>query len=183
MFLIVGLGNPGRKYQMTRHNIGVAIADILRSKISGKWKTDKKLNALVSKLPAQNAILIFPQTFMNASGIAVQKAMQKYKILTENVWVICDDVNLEVGYIRVRRGGESGGHNGLKSLIANVGADFWRIRVGVGICANKDLEQFVLEKFSKDEWDKFKIIIDKLVTKLVKWIDSKEIKEITWDLN
>ncbi|MBC8312666.1 MAG: aminoacyl-tRNA hydrolase [Candidatus Cloacimonetes bacterium] len=150
--LIVGLGNPGNEYENTRHNIGFAVVRKLCDKIhSQKFKRKRKY--YISK--KNEWIFLLPNTFMNLSGIAVKKAMKKYKINTKNLLVISDDVNLPVGKMRIRKSGGDGNHNGLKSIIAEIQAeDFPRLRIGIGIenlSSEISLTEFVLSKFTDEE--------------------------------
>jgi len=130
--LIIGLGNPGRQYEQTRHNAGFMAADFLAGP-AAVWKKEK--NALVTKMtPAgsQTILIAKPQTYMNDSGIAVRDLMAFYKIPLENLIVIHDDMDLPIGTMRQKVGGGSAGHNGIKSIDANVGNGYMRIRLGIG---------------------------------------------------
>lgn len=148
--LIVGLGNPGAQYSRTRHNVGfVAIDKLAESKAQNiTWKKEK--NALTTKI--DNMIFAKPQTFMNLSGLAVQALMTFYKIPLENIVVIHDDVDLNLGDVREKVGGGSAGHNGIKSIDAAVGSEYHRIRIGVGRGVQPiDTADWVLGRFSSDE--------------------------------
>jgi PTH1 family peptidyl-tRNA hydrolase len=164
MKLIVGLGNPGNKYESTRHNAGFMVIDELAKKLGVELSLERKLKAeLAITLRAETLILAKPATYMNLSGASVQKIAQFYKVKPEDIWVISDDLDLEFGTVRVRVGGSSGGHNGLKDIIEKVGEDFVRFRVGIkndqtGIIPAED---FVLQKFNRDEQLKFPQIITK----------------------
>lgn len=153
MVLLVGLGNPGPKYDATRHNIGFALADAMaRAAGADEWKAKGK--SLLCKAPFAGSSLLFakPQTFMNLSGEAVQALMTFYKILPADVVVVTDDVTLPLGSIRVRASGGHGGHNGLRDIIARIGEGFPRIRIGVGLCPpGRDLANFVLARMSAAE--------------------------------
>ncbi|KKS84940.1 MAG: Peptidyl-tRNA hydrolase [Candidatus Gottesmanbacteria bacterium GW2011_GWA1_43_11] len=134
MNLIVGLGNPGEKYEFTRHNIGFMVVDkALKDLVNlGKtWEFNKSINADLFK----NGDLIFakPKAFMNASGVVVKKLVDFYKVPVEQIWVVHDDIDLPLGKIRIRTGGGSAGHHGIESIIREVGGDtFLRFRLGVG---------------------------------------------------
>ncbi|MBC5825227.1 MAG: aminoacyl-tRNA hydrolase [Candidatus Eremiobacteraeota bacterium] len=132
MKLVVGLGNPGPRYVRMRHNIGFRIVDALaRRHDVSQWRT--RFEARFSRSVQLDAVLALPQTFMNASGDAVRPLMAAYKIALPDVLVVCDDIALPFAHLRMRRGGSSGGHNGLKSIIGALGTDeFPRLRVGVG---------------------------------------------------
>lgn len=153
MYAIIGLGNPEKKYDKTRHNIGFDVIDELASQMGVQVNT-KRHKALcgVGQIGSEKVILVKPQTYMNLSGESVRAVMDFYKLdPTKNIIVIADDISLPTGKIRIRAKGSAGGHNGLKSIIAHAGTDqFTRIKVGVG--ANQgDLVKHVLGKFSKGE--------------------------------
>lgn len=155
MFLIVGLGNPSAKYEKTRHNVGFDVIDALADKYNIEVK-EKKSKALCGSgyIEGQKVILVKPQTFMNLSGDSVAPLLNFYKLdPAEELIVVCDDINLDPGYIRIRKKGSAGGHNGIKDIIAKTGSDqFSRIKVGVGKKpADWDLADFVLSRFSKEE--------------------------------
>ena len=150
-FLIVGLGNPGSKYDNTRHNIGFAAVDYICEKTG--TKLDKaKFTALYGtwKYKDKKVVILKPQTFMNLSGNAVGAMARFYKIPPENVIVIYDDVSMAVGKMRIRAKGSAGGHNGIKSIISQIGDVFPRIKLGVGEKPHPeyDLADWVLGKFS-----------------------------------
>lgn len=151
--LIVGLGNPGRKYAGTRHNIGwdavTALSDAFNIPLKTKeWKGISGRGTIAG----QKVILVQPQTFMNASGECVRAYMDFYKIPAERVLIICDDISLEPGNLRLRVKGSAGGHNGLKSIIAQIGTSvFPRLRLGVGEKPfGWDLADHVLARFPKE---------------------------------
>ena len=158
MKLIVGLGNPGRKYEGTRHNVGFDVVDLLATRHEAAWETAPRgFEALVA-VPVASAfrrkmLLAKPLTFMNLSGAAIVGLLQFYKIEIADLLVIVDEVNLELGRLRARANGSAGGHNGLKSTIASLGTEeFARLRIGVGRGdARRDLADHVLTKFDRDE--------------------------------
>jgi len=156
MRLIVGLGNPGKRYEKTRHNVGFMIVDELARKwTKGKviWEENKKFNAEIYR-PGE-VLLIKPLTFMNASGSAVSKLAQFYKVAPEDIWVIHDDVDLPLGTIKIRLGGAAAGHHGVESIIEKLGTDqFLRIRLGIGHPgrgADSQVESYVLREFDINE--------------------------------
>jgi PTH1 family peptidyl-tRNA hydrolase len=154
-WLLVGLGNPGREYERTRHNVGFRTAELL-AKQAGVKIDRAKFRALTASctLAGQKVLLLKPETFMNNSGEAVQLAAMFYKIPIDHILVFSDDISLPVGKIRVRAEGSAGGHNGLKSIISHLGSqDFPRIRVGVGAKPHPDydLADWVLSSFSPEE--------------------------------
>lgn len=133
-WLIVGLGNPGAKYEHTRHNMGFLTVDLMAEKQGVKLNKVKFKSAYnVMRFAGQKCLVMKPQTYMNLSGEAVHEAVQFYKIPADHVLVIFDDVSLPVGKIRVRPSGSAGGHNGIKNIIAHLGTqDFPRVKIGTG---------------------------------------------------
>ncbi len=154
-FLIVGLGNPGRQYELTRHNAGFLFADLLADKSNFKInKIQFKAVTAVIELGGRRCLLMKPQTFMNNSGEAVKQAASFYKIPPEKIIVVFDDISLPCGKLRIRRKGSAGGHNGIKSIIYHLNSDnFPRIKLGVGEKPHPDYElaDWVLSNFKKDE--------------------------------
>lgn len=154
-WMIVGLGNPGKEYENTRHNVGFRAADLVAGVL--KTKIDRlKFKALTRLVTAdgKKILLVQPQTYMNASGAAVGALASYYKVKPERIIVIFDDISLPVGRIRVRKDGSAGGHNGIKSIIQSLGSDqFPRVKVGVGAKPHPDydLADWVLSKFSASE--------------------------------
>jgi len=154
-WIAVFLGNPGLRYDGTRHNAGFITADIIAKEIGTKIN-NAKFSALtaVINLSGQQVLILKPQTYMNLSGNAVKQAMRFYKVPLENVVVISDDVSLPAGKLRVRRRGSAGGHNGLKDIIAKCGSeDFPRVRIGVGAPPHEeyDMADWVLSKLTVEE--------------------------------
>lgn len=162
--LIAGLGNPGVKYQYTRHNIGFDILDSLVSALGIKFESSTKFNALVAKLPSKEIYLIKPQTFMNLSGIAIAPMMNFYKITT--LLVVHDDLDLPLGCIRFKKGGSSGGHNGLKSIDNTFGNDYYRLRFGISRSEKIPVIDYVLQKFTVEESDKLPPLIEHCIKSL-----------------
>lgn len=154
-YLIVGLGNPGRQYELTRHNAGFLFADLLAD------KNDEKISKIQFKsvtasidIGGHKCLLMKPQTFMNNSGEAVKQAAAFYKIPPEKIIVVFDDISLPCGKLRIRRKGSAGGHNGIKSIIYHLNSDnFPRVKLGVGEKPHPeyDLADWVLSNFKKDE--------------------------------
>ena len=183
MKLIVGLGNPGSEYKLTRHNVGFMVIDELAKTLGVELSPEKKLKAEICiTLRAETLILAKPDTFMNNSGSSVSKIAAFYKINPDDIWVISDDLDLEFGKIRVRKGGSSGGHNGLKDIIEKVGEDFVRFRVGIKNASLEKIpsEKFVLSKFSAEEQNELDNIIrntlDLLLEALQNGIEHKSLK-------
>lgn len=153
--VVVGLGNPGSKYEFNRHNIGVLVARKLASAQGLSFKEEKRLHALVAKGMSKGVVLhvVLPQTYMNESGQAVGAYLNYYKLKPDAVLVVCDDVELPFGRLRLRNQGGSGGHNGLKSIEAHLGTrHYLRLKMGVGKeLANATLADYVLDNFKADE--------------------------------
>ena len=156
MYVIAGLGNPEKKYEMTRHNMGFRIIDALAGRFNISM-TEQKHKGLIGKgiIGGNKVILVKPLTYMNLSGDSVREFVNFYKLSPEEVIVVCDDINLPVGGIRIRKKGSDGGQKGLRSIIGQLGYDnFTRVRVGVGEKpAGWDLAKHVLSKFTDDEKD------------------------------
>ena len=152
--IIVGLGNIGKEYEGTRHNVGFMAIDHIAKKLG--VKIDRvKFNAYITEaaLGGKRVLLMKPTTYMNLSGVAISEAANFYKIAPENILVLCDEISFEPGLFRIRRKGSAGGHNGLKSVIASLGSDnFPRIKIGVGQkpSPDYDLVNWVLGKFGKE---------------------------------
>lgn len=162
MYLIVGLGNPGDKYNKTRHNIGFDFIDEY-SKNKDIKLDNKKFKAIYGSgtINGEKIILAKPQTFMNLSGESVVELLNFYKIPIKNLIVVYDDVSLDVGNIRIRAKGSSGGQNGMKNIINLIGSDeFIRIKIGVGL-PKHDLVTHVLSKFDKEERENINSSIEK----------------------
>jgi peptidyl-tRNA hydrolase, PTH1 family len=154
MKIIVGLGNPGRRYDGTRHNIGFDVVDLLASRQRIEWESAPRgIDGLVARWRAADVVLAKPLTFMNLSGAAVVALLQFYKIEPADLLVVVDDVNIELGRLRTRARGSAGGHNGLKSIAGSLGSDeFARLRIGVGRGDDRrDLADHVLAKFDPAE--------------------------------
>lgn len=166
-FIIVGLGNPGREYEYSRHNAGFLCLDLLCNKYS--VKTDKvKYKALIGTvlIDSHPCLLMRPQTYMNNSGEAIKEAADFYKIPPEKVIVIYDDISLNAGTLRIRKKGSAGGHNGIKSIISQLGSDnFPRLKIGVGERKDPDadLKDHVLKKLSKEDLATLRTAMEKAV--------------------
>lgn len=151
--LIAGLGNPGERYKNTRHNLGFMTID----EIARKFNVTKFTNKFHSEFSSYETgnykiILLKPQTFMNSSGTAIRECANFYKITSEDILVIHDELDLETGKIKIKIGGGSGGHNGLKSIDQNIGNNYYRLRFGVGKPEHKSqVSDYVLHSFNNDE--------------------------------
>ena len=150
--LIVGLGNPGRQYEETRHNIGFMVLDRLAAAGGVAFRAEPKWQCHLAKLPGCGTLLLKPQTFMNLSGRAIQQVLAWHKWPAEDMLVIYDDASLPLGKLRFREKGSAGGHNGIKSIIAHLGTDaFPRLKIGIGSSEPGNMVGHVLGKFSPDE--------------------------------
>ncbi len=159
MKLIIGLGNPGREYATTRHNIGFMAIDKLCSSFKNKF------NGLYGEviINGEKIILLKPLSYMNLSGEVIRKYVDYYNIDIDDILVICDDLDMDVGKIRLRSKGSSGGHNGLKNIILHLGTDnFKRLKIGISNKKDIDTKDYVLGKFNRDD----KKIIDKSLDKI-----------------
>ena len=166
MKLIVGLGNPGNEYVNTRHNMGFIVIDKILDELNLNFTKNKHKGVYVqTKIKGVDTIILKPLTYMNLSGDSIREVMNYFKITIDDILVIYDDMDTEVGSLRLRLSGSAGGHNGLKSIIANLGSDkFKRIRVGIGKDKNIDIINYVLGKPKKEDMDK----IDESTTKAMK---------------
>lgn len=164
-FLIVGLGNPGPKYEFTRHNAGFLCMDLLAQQLGVKIDRIKFKSVVADvAIKGSRCILMKPQTFMNNSGEAVRDAANFYKIPPEHIIILFDDISLPPGKLRIRRKGSDGGHNGIKSILYLLGSDqFPRIKLGVGAKPRPDydLADWVLSTFQKDELSRMKEAMEK----------------------
>ncbi len=154
MKLIIGLGNPGKQYTNTRHNVGFLSLDCFARKESLSFKIDTNFKGSVATYNknGKKAVFLQPLTYMNLSGESVIKVVNYFKIKLEDILVIYDDISIPVGSIRIRENGSSGGHNGIKNLILHLKTqEFRRVRVGVSSNNKIDMKDYVLGNFSKDE--------------------------------
>jgi len=156
MRLLVGLGNPGKEYALTRHNMGfMAVDEIVRRFSFTPWKKGFKGQVCAGEIGGEKVVLLKPETFMNLSGEAVQEAVHFYKLTPADVIVFHDELDLPVGKMKVKVGGSPAGHNGLKSIDSHIGPDYMRVRIGVDNDKNIPTADYVLGKPSPDD---FKIL-------------------------
>lgn len=165
MKLIIGLGNPGRQYDLTRHNVGFAVLDALAEQHNLAWKAVQQGQALITELDSpQRAVLAKPQTFMNLSGEAAADLVKKYHAPAESLWIVHDELDLPFGRLQLKVGGGTAGHNGLESIVDRVGfADFVRLRIGIGPTERPsqfDGASYVLQHFTATERASLPSIID-----------------------
>lgn len=152
MWLIVGLGNPGRRYAKTRHNIGFMVADDLAERYGIELRTKELYTAGKGSIEGNNIVLVEPLTFMNRSGLAVRDVMKRHGVEACNLIVIHDDIDMETGKMKIRKKGSSGGHKGIESIIQETGTkEFIRVKIGVGREEGVLVEDYVLGKFRKEE--------------------------------
>lgn len=182
--LIVGLGNPGKDYERTRHNAGFIAIDILAKKLGLSWKLDVGHRSVIAEgnIDGRKLILVKPTTYMNASGESVRLIFDMFHLKPANLIVIADDVALPLGTVRVRADGSAGGHNGMKSIIQHIGTQtFWRIRIGVNPPPpGETLEAYVLNRFRSTEQNAINLATAKAVELLLDL--STPLKDTTYSL-
>ncbi len=186
MKLFVGLGNPGKKYAFTRHNVGFMVVDTYanRNQLSFKYESKFDAEVAVFNQNLEKVILCKPATFMNLSGDALYKIMNYYNIDIEDVFVFVDDINLQVGRLRLREKGGHGGHNGLRDIIQKTCTrEFKRIRIGIGENTHSRLDYYVLGEFSKNELITIKHTADQCVEIIDDVINGKSYLDIMTKFN
>ena len=169
MKLIVGLGNTGREYKNTRHNVGFMVLDNYLGKVN--WKTKQENYFYTTEVNGEQIFFIKPLTYMNLSGLAVSKIVNFYKIDMKDILVIQDDLDMNVGTYKIKRNSSSGGHNGIKSIISELNSEeFGRLKIGIGKSSQIPTDKYVLAKFSSDElvmiennFETFDKIIDEFI--------------------
>lgn len=168
--LVVGLGNPGSKYHETKHNVGFMAIDLLAKELNVSFSEDKNFKADIGSafLDGEKVYLVKPTTFMNLSGVAVRALLAYFNIAIEDFIVIYDDLDMEVGKIRYRQKGSAGGHNGIKSIIAEIGTqEFDRIKVGIGRPkSGMTVVNHVLGKFNEDDYITVQNALERVVESL-----------------
>lgn len=172
MKLVVGLGNPGRKYEATRHNLGYAVLVELARKLQvGSYKEKFSGELAEAKLEGEKLLLLSPTTYMNNSGTSVRAARDFYGIANEEILVICDDLNLPVGRLRLRSGGSSGGQKGLDDIIRKLGTEeFPRLRIGIGQAPEGwDAANYVLARFTREELPEIEQAVVKAAEAVLVW--------------
>ena len=176
MHLIVGLGNIGDKYQLTRHNIGFMVIDEMTKNLTTSNIQKSNFHSTLEK--SAYDLYSKPTTFMNNSGMAVQAIKEYYKLDMEDIIVIHDDIDLPFGTVKFKIGGGHGGHNGLRSIDAHIGKEYIRVRIGVGKPQDKaDVANYVLNNFSKEELNKLPDIISHTVN-AIKALKSEDIEQV-----
>lgn len=173
MKLIVGLGNPGKKYLKSRHNLGFRVADELAKKWSISYHLAKKFSALICRENQKRVFLVKPTTFMNRAGLAVARLVAYYHFQTDEIWVIHDDLDLALGKIKVKKGGGTAGHRGLESIVNQLGTnDFTRFRLGIGHpglgATDQVVKNYVLSPFDP----KKEVEVEKMIKNCVKMVEK-----------
>ena len=177
MFLIVGLGNPEKKYDLTYHNVGFLTIDKLAEELDVKFsKTYCKASVAEAFINGQKVLLAKPKTYMNLSGASVQSFKNKFKLKNTEILVIVDDIDLPKGTYRYRESGSAGTHNGMRSIVQNVGPDFKRLRIGIKPEEKPfDLADYVLSKIDKDSF----LLLDKVTDEVIDFIFEK-VLNVNW---
>ncbi|BDU59599.1 peptidyl-tRNA hydrolase [Candidatus Rickettsia kotlanii] len=176
MILVIGLGNPGQEYQYTRHNIGFVAIEKIVNQYNSSFNTKKKFNCEIAETISdrQKIIFIKPTTYMNLSGKSVISVKTYYNIHPAKIFVIHDDIDLETGRIKFKTDGGNGGHNGLKSIDWVIGNNYNRIRIGVGRPQNnQDVANYVLNNFSKPEYERVMQAIDSITSNFGLILENK----------
>lgn len=184
MKVVIGLGNPGKKYEKTRHNIGFIAIDNLRKKLNVNDEREK-FQALVSEknIDGEKIIFLKPQTFMNLSGNSVIEIVNFYKLdPKKDIIVVYDDMDLSFGDIRIREKGSSGGHNGIKSIISHIGEEFIRIKCGIG-AKEKGAVEHVLGEFSQTEQKDLEEILEKIYNCVIDMLSVQNLDRIMQKYN
>ena len=175
MRLIVGLRNPGSDYQGTRHNLGYEVLVDLAGRLGVNLKRGPlRVRSEVASVPGRELVLASPSTFMNDSGRAVGSLRSYYKVDSEELLALHDDIDMAFGRLRLQKAGGSGGHNGIRSLEQHLGTkDFWRLKLGVGRPpGNQDPAQYVLRRFSKNERSEVDLLIGDAAAVVVRWLED-----------
>ncbi|HLA37919.1 MAG TPA: aminoacyl-tRNA hydrolase [Candidatus Brocadiales bacterium] len=174
MKIVVGLGNPGPKYGRTRHNMGFMVVDRLAERLGVKVE-GKRFHALVGEkvIDGETLLLVKPLTYVNESGRTVRELQKNYSCPVDSIMVICDDLNLPLGKLRIRRRGSSGGHNGLESVMSCLESkDFPRLRVGIGHPLHGEAREYVLSPFLKEEKEELEGALERANEALLDWISG-----------
>lgn len=174
MYVIAGLGNPGKQYEKTRHNMGFLVIDSLAEKC-GINVNKLKHRALTGtgRIGGEKVLLVKPQTYMNLSGESLREIVNYYDVDVHNLIVIYDDLDLEIGSLRIRKKGSAGSHNGMKSVIYQlVSDDFPRIRIGIGSADSRDWKDFVTGRISSEEENELRKTVDKAADAVISIIEE-----------
>ena len=176
-FLVVGLGNPGRDYAGTRHNVGFMLADHLAKKWRGTWTMEKKFSSRIAKVEyaGRKVILCQPQTYMNASGEAVGAISRFYRLIAQQILIVVDDADLPLGQIRMRPSGSSGGHHGLESIEQQLAVrDYPRLRIGIGrrVGEGRQITNYVLGQFGAEEREIVEKVLQRSAEQVECWLSA-----------
>lgn len=180
--LIVGLGNPGSQYALTRHNVGFMAVELLGSQHRAGWRLEGRFESQLAWVQVQGnrVLLCQPHTFMNLSGRAVRKILDYYKIAKNRLLVVVDDADLQLGGIRLREFGSSGGHHGLESIEENIsGRDYARVRIGIGRkpgSAEREISNYVLGRFEDSERGLVELVLKRVTLQIERWITDGSAK-------
>ncbi len=177
MWLVAGLGNPGKRYESTRHNAGFLVIDELARRKGVELEEDEDSLSARYKIDRTDIILLKPLTYMNLSGTAVKRVLKRFDIPSENLIVVHDDIDMDTGKIRIKRSGSSGGHKGVESIISSTGSrEFIRVKIGIGRDKEIPVEDYVLSKFKKEELplirDAVSRAADSVITIITEGIDK-----------
>ncbi len=176
MHLIVGLGNPGSEYARTRHNAGFAVLERLAERRRGKWRLEKKFNALLARVegPQGKTLLCQPQTYMNSSGEAVRALVDYFQVPQDSLLVVVDDADLPLGELRLRPGGSSGGHHGLESIEQHLcSREYPRLRIGIGRRDGaREITDYVLGRFDSTERPLADKVLNRATDQAEAWLDA-----------
>ena len=184
--MIIGLGNPGKKYEKTRHNVGFMVVERFAQNQGVSFNSNATFKADIASifLDGEKIYLVKPTTFMNASGLAVRALLAYYGLSLADAIIIYDDLDMAVGKLRLREKGSAGGHNGIKSIIAETGqTDFLRLKIGIGRPQHGKVVDHVLGNFSSDEAISMDLAIDKTQSLLQAWLHELPFKKLQEELN
>ena len=186
MLLVVGLGNIGKEYENTRHNVGFNVINKLEGKLNLEFNEEKKFKGLISKcnIGSEKVIFLKPTTYMNLSGEAVSAVMNYYKIDINDVIIICDDLDMEVGKVRFRKEGSSGGHNGLKNIELHLSSSkFRRIKIGISRDKNIPVIDWVLTKPHGEDLEKLNHAYDKVTDAIINYVSHRSDEKLMIELS
>jgi len=175
LYLIVGLGNPGKRYERTRHNAGFLAVDRLARRWSLAWATEARFDARSARVDREGrrVLLVQPQTFMNRSGDAVGRYVTYYRVALDRMLVVVDDADLELGTLRLKPRGSSGGHHGLESIESHLGTrEYARLRIGIGRRPEgpREITDYVLGRFEPSEWRGFERVLERSADQMECWM-------------
>ena len=171
MKAVLGIGNPGKSYAQTRHNIGFMVADALAERAGESFRSRFESHVADARLAQERVLLIKPQTYVNESGRALRQALDWHGLDRQDILIVVDDFNLDLGALRARRGGSSGGHRGLESIARHLGTtEFARLRVGIGSPGHRDGRDFVLDTFDVSERDAVRDAVVRAADAAVTWV-------------